>query len=286
MSQLQRGNFSLRRKNNGGQMAKLYFVGIGVLIVALLVSLRRVAPDAGHEAVLIKKPWIFGHGGVDSSPVVSGATWVAFSTDAVIVSRQPQQFGVHFEDLMSSDGVPLDFDAVIRLQITDTVRLIKDFGPNWYQNNIIAEFQNRVRQAVRKHGMNETAISTKAIEEIDDEITSSMQKYLESINFPAKLIQVTVGKSNPPDSVKHQRIQTASEQQRQETEKQKKLAEDQRKQAELSRAAADNAYREAMQLSPEQFLRLETINMQRYVCQKTNCTFVVGTASPILGISK
>jgi hypothetical protein len=32
-------------------MAKLYFVGIGVLIVALLVSLRRVAPDAGHEAV-------------------------------------------------------------------------------------------------------------------------------------------------------------------------------------------------------------------------------------------
>jgi regulator of protease activity HflC (stomatin/prohibitin superfamily) len=165
MSQLQRGNFSLRRKNNGGQMAKLYFVGIGVLIVALLVSLRRVAPDAGHEAVLIKKPWIFGHGGVDSSPVVSGATWVAFSTDAVIVSRQPQQFGVHFEDLMSSDGVPLDFDAVIRLQITDTVRLIKDFGPNWYQNNILAEFQNRVRQAVRKHGMNETAISTKAIEE-------------------------------------------------------------------------------------------------------------------------
>jgi hypothetical protein len=39
-------------------------------------------------------------------------------------------------------------------------------------------------------------------------------------------------------------------------------------------------------LSPEQFLRLETINMQRYVCQKTNCTFVVGAASPILGIGK
>lgn len=257
-----------------------------VSLVFLLSACHRVAPDAGHEAVLIKKPWFFGHGGVSSAPVLSGATWVAVSTDAVIVSKQPQQFAVHFEDLMSSDGVPLDFDAVIRLQITDSVKLIKDFGPHWYQNNILAEFQNRVRQAVRKHGMNETAISTKAIEEIDDEITASMQKYLDSISFPAKLIQVTVGKANPPDSVKHQRIQTASEQQRQETEKQKKLAEDQRKQAEISRASADNAYREAMQLSPEQFLRLETINMQKSVCQKGNCTFVVGSVAPILGVSK
>ena len=72
---------------------------------------------------------------------------------------------------------------MIRLQVTDSVTLIRDFGPKWYENNILAEFQNRVRQAVRKHGMNETAISTKAIEEIDDEITKSMETYLQSINF-------------------------------------------------------------------------------------------------------
>jgi len=41
-----------------------------------------------------------------------------------------------------------------------------------------------------------------------------------------------------------------------------------------------------MQLSPEQFLRLETINMQKLVCQKNTCTFVVGNVSPILGVSK
>jgi hypothetical protein len=29
-------------------------------------------------------------------------------------------------------------------------------------------------------------------------------------------------------------------------------------------------YREAMELSPEQFLRFEIINMQKSVCQKTN----------------
>lgn len=37
------------------------------------------------------------------------------------------------------------------------------------------------------------------------------------------------------------------------------MAEDERMKAEQSRASADNAYREAMHLSPEQFIQLETI---------------------------
>lgn len=46
--------------------------------------------------------------------------------------------------------------------------MISKFGEKWYENNVQAEFVNRVRQAIRKHGMNETAISTKAIDEIDE----------------------------------------------------------------------------------------------------------------------
>ncbi len=261
--------------------------GYLLLGILFLAACHRVAPDAGHEAVLVKKPWFFGHGGVSQEPIASGATWVAISTDAQYVSKQPQQFGVHFDDLMSADGVPLDFDAVIRLQVTESVRLIRDFGPDWYNQNIIAEFKNRVRQAVRKHGMNETAISTKAIDEIDAEVSRAMDTYLKSINFPARLIQVTMGKANPPDSVKSQRIATASEQQRQQTEQQKKLAEDQRKLAEFSRAAADNAYREAMQLSPTQFIQLEAINMQKAICGQGKCTFVIGTnVTPVIDVKR
>jgi hypothetical protein len=91
-----------------------------------------------------------------------------------------QNFGVHFEDLMSSDGVPLDFDAVIRLQITNAVALIRDFGEQWFDRNVQAEFQNRVRQAVRQHGMNETAISTAAVEEIDSEVKIAEDARLEA----------------------------------------------------------------------------------------------------------
>lgn len=39
------------------------------------------APDAGHEIVLIEKPWIWGHGGVVPEPVKTGLTITAFTTD-------------------------------------------------------------------------------------------------------------------------------------------------------------------------------------------------------------
>ncbi len=256
---------------------------IVTIILIALTGCGYTSPNAGHESVLIMKPLIFGHGGVDSEPVKTGLTFKAWTTDDVDVNMQPQQFPVHFDDLMSSDGVPLDFDGVVRLQVTDSVSLIKNFGEKWYANNVEVEFRNRVRQAVRKHGMNETAISTKAIEEIDREVSESMEKYLAEAKLPLRLIQVTVGKANPPDSIKNQRVETAAQQQRVLTEGQRKLAEDSRMEAEKSRAKADNAYREAMQLSPDQFLKLETIKMQEKACASGHCTFLVGTGvTPIV----
>jgi len=95
--------------------------------------------------------------------------------------------------------------------------------------------------------------------------------------------------ANPPDSVKNQRVETATHEQRINTEKQRKLAEDQRMLAEQSRAAADNAYREAMHLSPEQFIQLETIKMQEQVCGangKGTCTFIQNGAVPVYNLGR
>lgn len=268
-----------------GVSVSVAMVIIGVVMFFWLL-ITAVKPDAGHEAVLIEKPMLLGHGGVNKEPVRTGRKYVMWTTDAVDVNMQPAQFPVHFDDLMSLDGVPLDFDAVIRLQVTDSVTLVEKFGQGWYENNVRAEFSNRVRQAVRKHGMNETAISTSAIAAIDDEVSEAMVKYITDAKLPIRLIQVTVGKANPPDSIKDQRVDTAAQQQRVLTEQQRKIAEDARLAAERSRANADNAYRNEMQLSPEQFLRLEAIKMQENVCGegKSNCTFVVGAGqvAPII----
>lgn len=266
-----------------------YVIGVAVFLVSIVLILTvgcgAAKPNVGYEGVLIEKPWIFGHGGVDPNPVRAGMSFIALSTDVIYVSMQPIQAHVKFDDIMTSDGVPLGFDAVVRVQVLDSVDLIRRFGEGWYDNNIERQFSNLVRQAVRKHGMNETAIQPTAIESIDSEVATGLEKYLKDTNIPVKLIAVTVGKASPPDSIKNQRIETAAQQQRILTEGQKKLAEDARKNAELSRAEADNAYRNAMSLNPDQFLQLENINMQHDVCKSgAKCTFILnGTKTqPIL----
>ena len=260
---------------------------LGVSCIALTTTgCTLVNPDVGHEAVLVQKPWIFGHGGVDPVPVRTGLTFAALSTSAIDVNMQPVQYEQKFVDLMSSDGVPLDFDTTIALQVTDSVDLIKRFGPNWYENNVEREFANTVRQAVRTHGMNEMAISTTAIDDVDAQVGNHLSEYLKQINMPVRLIRVTVGRANPPDSVKNQRVETAQQEQRVQTEQQTKLAEDARRAAEQSRAEADNAYRNALGLNPEQFIELQRINMQLKVCGTGggHCTFIVNgsKSQPIL----
>ncbi|MCX6778847.1 MAG: SPFH domain-containing protein [Candidatus Magasanikbacteria bacterium] len=265
-------------------------------MAAVVASLgcSQVAPDAGHEAVLIDKPIFFGRGGVQDNPIKTGRQWIWYSTDKVYVDMRPLQFKIHLDDFMSKDGVPLDFDAVVRLRVLNSVSLINGFGDKWYESNLEAEAVNRIRNAVRKHGMNETAISTEALDDIDKEVTEGLEAYIKASGLPVLLIQFTAGKANPPDSVKNQRIETANQQQRALTEQERKKAEDQRLEAEKSRAAADNGYRNAMSMDPAQFILLEQIKMFHEVCVRHpdgsggGCTFLIGQtgASPVIPVGK
>lgn len=272
----------------GLKVPPLWLGGLGaVLLIVFFGGAMMFSEkiDAGQEAVLIDKPLLFGHGGVQSDPVLTGRVYVWPTTEVVIVNKRPQQFSEHFDDLMSRDGVPLDFDAALRLQVLNSVDLVQKYGEKWYENNVEVEFRNRVRQAVRKHGMNETAISTVAIDAIDTEVTTAMEVYFKTADIPVKLIQVTVGKANPPDAIKDQRIQTAQQEQRKMTEDQRRVAEDARLEAEKSRAKADNAYRDALDLSPQQFVAMEGYKVQREVCSREaggRCTFVFGTNAGVI----
>ena len=255
------------------------------VIAVALSGCSVYSPDAGHEVVLIEKPWFFGHGGVDAEPVKTGRTFTAFTTDGIDVYMQPQKFDVELPDTMTSDGVPITFHAITVMQVTDSVSLIRSFGPDWYRNNLEEPFKTMVRQAVRKRGMNETAISTTALDAIDAEIREALVLFIKDKGLPVQLVTMTVGRANPPDAIKNQRIETAAQEQRVQTEKQIKLAEDQRKMAEQSRAAADNAYRQAIGLSPEQYVQLKRIEMEAKVCADGKCTFIEnGGAMPAINV--
>lgn len=268
-------------------MKSSHLAALAALSLLAVSGCTVVSPDAGQQAVLIDKPWIFGHGGVRETAVLPGLTYAWFSTQKIYVNMFPMQYDGNFSDLMSSDGVPLDFHAIIRLQVTDPVTLVRDFGQDWYKNNVEQEFFNRVRSAVKKHGMNETAIQTTAIDEIDNEVTQEIAFFLSENKLPIRLVKITVGKANPPDAVRNQRVETAQQEQRVLTEHKRDLAEQSRKAAEQSRAEADNAYRNAMNLSPAQFVEMERIKMQAAVCavKDAKCSFIIGgDVSPVVNV--
>lgn len=273
------GSTFINQKN-----ATLLFAALIVgLLAATMVGCKSIAPDAGHEVVLVEKPMFFGHGGIDPEPIRAGRTFVAATTDGIDVNMQPLVYQQDLPDTMTSDGVPVSFHAIMNIRVTDSVKLISQFGPNWYANNLDAPFMSLVRQQVRQHGMNEVAISASAIDTIDAEIAKGLNAFITAKKLPVELITLTIGRAIPPDAVKNQRIETATQEQRIQTEQQMKLAEDARAQSEQSRAKADNAYREAMGLSPEQFIQLENIKMMERACGNGNCTFVPAGTSVIVG---
>jgi regulator of protease activity HflC (stomatin/prohibitin superfamily) len=273
--------------------AALVVVGGVFLVAAMMAACSTVQPDAGHEAVLVRKPLIFGSGGVDPTPVKTGLKYIAFTTQGIDVNMQPRRIDAEFTDLMTSDGVPIDFHAVITLQVTDSVKLVRDFGadmagnagPGFWVRNLDQPFRTAVRDAVKAHGMNEMAIQATAADEVDRVVTDHLLTIIKETGVPVRILDVSLGRANPPDAILHQRVETAAQEQRINTEKQKKLAEDQRKLAEESRAAADQAYNQKMGLNTEQYVALQAIQMQRDVCAKGTCTFIYGAnATPMLNL--
>jgi regulator of protease activity HflC (stomatin/prohibitin superfamily) len=98
---------------------------------------------------------------------------------------RPRQQEVTFDDLFTADGVPLDFHSAIQYRINDSVKLVRDFGaddgPNgmgFFARNLEQSYRMIVRDAVKKHGLNEMAITVTAAQSVDDEVTARFSEII------------------------------------------------------------------------------------------------------------
>src|SRR5271165_1693547 len=280
------------------EMKRMFVAAFGIILACGLAGCSVAAPNAGHEAVWMEKPLFFGHGGVDQTPVMAGREYGAITSEAIDVDMLPQRVDMEFDDMMTKSGVPVSFHVVATFKVTDPVKLVSQFGAGrmrdlngnlagweFWDRNIDQPLRTAVRDSVKQRDMQEMAISQTAADAVGREVSEAAIKIVQSQGIPITFITINVGRVNPPDAIKNQRIETAAQEQRAITEQQTKLAEDQRKAAEQSRANADNAYREEMQLSPDQFLQLERIKMQRDVCghSDSHCTFFIGgNVTPVM----
>ena len=262
-----------------------------IALIICMMLVHSVSPDADEEAVLIKKPWIFGHGGVVDSPVESGLTWCWFSTHSEYFKIVPVKHQVDMDDLFSDDNTPLDFHTIIITQIKKgkSPILLQNYGKDWFNTNLYNYYCNLVRDHISQHSPFDLMSNRQILNEIDDKVLKQMQFYVETLSknkeFPVVVKQVTIGKATPNKEQLAEMNKTAKAVQAKQTQEREAEVQLAREKAERQRAKADKAYMEEMHLSAQDFIQLkwiETVNEK----QGANIDVMVGPNTPMWNIKR
>ena len=229
----------------------------------MLASCTVVAPEYGEEGVKVHKPWIFGTGGVDMSPVETGLEYTWLSTDYVIVNMLPQAYDEDLDDATSNDNTLLDFNTQIQLQVRDNMSpvLIKNYGTDWYRAVIKEVYRNTVRGYISKYGPFDLMSNREVLDSINLFVKSDMQNYIALLSskqgeLPIDVVNVVVGRAIPNERQKAEMDATAAATQAKRTEESRRDMLVAREAAERQRAIADKAYQEELGLTTDQFIQL------------------------------
>jgi regulator of protease activity HflC (stomatin/prohibitin superfamily) len=238
---------------------------LALLLAGLTTSCYRVQPDPGVESVLVYKPYIFGHGGVDDTPVSTGSTWCVVTTEHKEFPITPITITEDFTNMIPSDNTPVSFSVYLKCQIRkgETPILYKNFGANWYENNLQASFRTMVRDKASAFKMFELASKREISSQLEKDIFNDIAEYTKKINLPVTIMQVSIGAVTPPEQVLTETKNTAAQNQSILTQKARADAELSRKQAEINKAIADMAYQKEMKMTIAEYLHLRQLEIEK-----------------------
>ena len=265
-------------KSSRGTFALLF----SVLCLPMMSAGCVLVPiDAGHEGVLVEKPFFFGHGGVDSVPATTGRIWVAPTTQVIDVDIRPVQFSEHF-DIISAENAPVSFDAFIIANVMEgrSPELINRFGPNWYNSNVKEAFRTFVREEVQKYQLFQLTTDPTTRAKVQDAVAQEVKtKLIDKQNIPVRVNRIVIGSILPPKGVLEQTAETIKQEQRRITMIEFQKAEQAREKAERQRGTADRAYRETLGLTAPEFVDLRRIEVQKEIvthAPSSNLTIIMG----------
>lgn len=269
-------------------MAKIQVTSLlGVFaLLTVLSGCSRISTDPGTQTVLIDKPWFFGHGGVQESAQEPGSGWYWWSTSGIVVPVVPIKIDERFDDLITAgDNIPVDFNSYLQLQIKDPVAIIKKYGERWYDNNLKEQYRTIVRNEAKQYTLNQLLSDSQSVQKLESSILAATSKLVKDNGLPVAVLDINLGKVLPDGKILDEINETGRQKQRSKSMEAARQAEEQRKEAERARAAADNAYRNEMSLSPEQFIKLEEIKAKKMLYEQCHkgCTVIVSDgATPLV----
>lgn len=245
--------------------------------------------DAGEEGVMVKKPWIVGHGGVDSDSIRTGLVWTAWSTEVIRVNVKPFNVTEPFDDLITVDNNPVDFNIHMTFKHIEgrTPELVEKFGVNgWYTNKVQEPLRNSVREFTKSRTMFEMTTNPKIVSELEQKVSEEIREFLKKENIPTELVLATIGKVMPPQAVLDATIQTGVQKQNVLTQVERVKAEQSRELAEKASANADKAYMTAINMNADQYLKMKELDIQKLAIEKggSNISIIMGNAQPFYNI--
>lgn len=241
------------------------FLSLALVAIISMTSCHSVSADADEEAVLVYKPWFFGHGGVDETPVSTGLTWCFWTTHSEKFKITPLRYDVDFDDIMSNDNTPLDYATYITLQIKQgkSPILMKNYGVDWFTNNIEAVYRNFVREEISKYSPFDLMSNREVCNDIDKKIKEKLDKHIamlsQSKEFPIVCREVITGRAKPNDKQLAEMDNTAAAIQAKRTQEMNEKMQEARAKAEKARAEADKAYMREMNLTSDQYITMKLI---------------------------
>ena len=258
--------------------------------LASMTSCYRVQPDAGKESVLVYKPYLFGHGGVDSEPVSTGATWCVWTTEEKTFDITPITITEDFVNMIPSDNTPVSFSAYLKCQIISgkTPVLYEKFSEDWYKHSLQATFRTMVRDKACAFKMFDLASKREISAQLERDIYKDITEYAKKINLPVEIQQVSIGAITPPEQVLTETKLTAAQNQSILTQNARADAETARKQAEVNKAIADKAYKTEMGMTVPEYLSLRHLEIEKekveLIKDNKNISIIFGNASPVYSV--
>lgn len=255
-------------------IGSLVLAVIAFFLVAWLLFMHSVTVQPGEHVVLVDRPYLVGHEGIRKEALTEGRAILWNTTVDYPVTVVPESINVSFDDFTSSDNIMLDFESTIQYRITDPVRLIDKFGQEWFKNNVKNQYTAIVRDQIKENSMSDMMSNVTVAGDVDKNVTNQLRDLVKENNLPVEIINISLGRAKPNPQVLQQMNETAAEQQRSKTLFAATKAEEQREKEQAAKAGADNAYRNAMQMSPEQYIQLQSINAYSAACAKAHTCIV------------
>lgn len=172
-----------------------------VLTISSLLGFQTVEVQEGSEAVVIDKPWLFGHEGIREDTIKSGRVTVSASSKVIQINMQPQYAELTAENVRSKDlssGVGDDRDDTFgaqvnfRYQFTDARAYALRGDPYWFTDRMDFVFRDRVIQEYAGFTRAEINVFSTFSQKINANLINGFNEELRKAGIPVQVLDVRV----------------------------------------------------------------------------------------------